>query len=298
MTRATPERGPGGSPRGLPVVRGIEPVGGPLPDVASHLVHAVAVGVEGLTGAVPAYPSAIVFSAGKVPGRRSCGAPRRVPAHRPTGTCARRARPVRRTPTRPRSAGASPSTRRTRARHSTIRARLDARARSSTAESGPSGCAQSAPSTWRHHGASATAAGWREVIGEEAREHKRPAEPLRIAAVSGRRHERGELRVRDRMAEIENGESETSWAGPSPSATYPCFPFVPMRMSRRRARRDPRRSRQALPASVRSPTVSPATTPDHAPRQVHSSFRSRFDQTSSRGRTGACSIQCSTVERT
>ena len=97
-----------------------------LPDVAGHLIEAVAVGLERVHGrrARVSVRLGVVCWEGALkdvhPVLRH-----RAPAPRPTGTGTRRPRRALRTPTRPRSADGRQPIRKTRARHSTRRAPRD-----------------------------------------------------------------------------------------------------------------------------------------------------------------------------
>ena len=158
MERCVPRRGPlrvRAPVAGVEV--GAEPVRAPLPDVAGHVVQSVAVGREGVdrAGAVEAVLDTC-SRAGRCPARRSCGARRPARARRPTGTPCPRARRARRTPIRPRSAAACRPSRSRPARRSSVTCTTGWSMRPSSSDCGPSGRRQSAPSTWRHHGACAT----------------------------------------------------------------------------------------------------------------------------------------------
>ena len=231
MTRCVPCSGPVGSRRGaVPVRRRVEPVGAPLPHVAGHVVQAESVRLEGVDGRRPGEAvGARVGSPGTSPGTRSSGARRRARARRPTGTPSRAGRRGRRTPTRLRSAASSRSTRRTPGRRSTTRGRRGGPRVRRGSDCGPSGCRQSAPSTCRHHSEPTTP----RVAGKSS--GRKPAKtndhPNRSASVtwpvaSTNSAKRVVLTV---TASIRNGDSSTTWIGPSPSAGYARASTEPMR---------------------------------------------------------------------
>ena len=208
-------RGPCGIVRSI-ALRGsrVEPVGAPLPDVAGHVVEAVAVGRERVdrSGAVEAVRGG-VLARERRPARRSsvlaAGLELVAPRERPAAP----GRRARRTPTPPRSAGACRPTRSRRGRRSRRRARPGARRALRVDDCGPSGWRQSAPSTCRHQGAWATALGGREVVRQEPGEDERPAVVLGLGHVAGGLDERARSwRWRPR-----NDRSRTGSSGDPPN---------------------------------------------------------------------------------
>ena len=158
MTRCSPVGGPVGiDGRARATDRRVEPVGAPLPHVARRVVEPEPVRAR-RHPPVRCRRSRRPGScgSGRCPATRCSGADRRVRARRPTGTGPARDLPAPRTPTPPRSAGARRPTRSTPSRRTTRRARPGGRSRPSIDDCGPSGWAQSAPNTCRHHGAWAT----------------------------------------------------------------------------------------------------------------------------------------------
>ena len=116
-----------------------------------------------------------------------------------------------------RQARAGPA-RRTPARRSRRCGPRDGRVARRRSDCGPSGWAQSAPSHLAPPRRADDRAGGGEVVGQQAGEDERPAEPLGLRAVTRR------LRRTPRTAAfvtawraIANGASSTSCAGPSPS---------------------------------------------------------------------------------
>ena len=161
------------------------PVGAPLPDVAGHVVQAVAVGRERLHrgGALEAVGRRC-SGAGTRPARcwrsdRRVGAARRRPRRR----ACRPARRGRRTPTRPRSAAACRPTSRRRRRRPRRRGRRGDRPCPSMVLPGPSGCRQLAPGVHFHHCEKSSSVD--RPVGR--REHQRAGdELLRRAAAASR----------------------------------------------------------------------------------------------------------------
>ena len=173
----------------------VEPVRGPLPDVPGRVVQPVAVGRRTNRPArCRRKPSARVFWAGKSPCQTfmRCSPP--GSSSSPHG-----------------NALASSPPRAARSHSASVGSRVAAHAlyatasfqetwttgwstRPSSVESGPSGCAQSAPSTFRHHGVCATASVGGKSSGQKTREDERPAVALRLGHVPGRLDERREAR--------------------------------------------------------------------------------------------------------
>ena len=220
MTRAAPRCGPRGiGARAARVVPGVEPVGGPLPDVPGHVGQPVAVrrvGADG-GGADEAVGAGVALrEAG--PGRRSSGARRRAPARRPTGSGDGRGRRARRTPTRPRSAAASPTTRRTPARRSRRRARPGGRRGPPGRIAGPRGdpTRRRAPAATTPRRRPRASAGSRPAAGPRTRTTSRSARP-RSGGRSPRRRPRTARWSRP-CGRSRTARARTSCAGPSPSA--------------------------------------------------------------------------------
>ena len=165
-----------GAPAHVPLTGagGIEPVRTPLPDVAGDVVEPVAVRGNAPTGAVPAYPSAPVLSPGNSPWNTFMRCPPPGSNSSPHGKRDSDPR-VRRTPTRPLSAGGSRSTRRKRGvapRDVGHRMVMVVRCRNARPVGvSPVGAVSPDATTGR----------WRrrvcrgEVVGQEAAEHERPA---------------------------------------------------------------------------------------------------------------------------
>ena len=196
------------------VVRADPAVGAPLPDVAGHVVQAVAVGGYASTGRCRSSRRRRSWLGERRPATRSSGARRRARARRPTGRPRRRGRRGRRTPTRPRSAAARRPRRRTRRRRASDTCTTGWSARSPRSDCGPSGCAQSAPSTWRHHGAAATprVGGSRRAAGRRRRTTSRSARHRDVAGDPG---EAANSRVRHRAgADREAAERRRGAPGP------------------------------------------------------------------------------------
>ena len=135
------------------------------------------------------------------------------------------------------------------ARRSSRRGRRGGPADPSMSDCGPSGWRQSAPSTCRHHGACATAAGGREVVGQQPAEHERPAEALGLGHVAGRLDEPREVGVRDR-AGVDPERVERAPAAPGPRR----------RPGRRQRPRSPSgtRRRRAAPCAAYGNSSPPA----------------------------------------
>ena len=182
---ACPRGGPCGLVRLSRVWKsGLIPVRAPLPDVAGHVVEAVAVRREGVhrARAVEAVGER-VLARERRPARRSSGARRRARARRPRGTA---------WPSSPPRAAYSHSAsvgRRLPAQRAVglgvVPAHVDDRVVHALLEVGaaaPSGRRQSAPSTWRHHGACAAA----RVGGKSSgsRPAKTNDQPKRSASVT------------------------------------------------------------------------------------------------------------------
>ena len=225
---------------------GLIPVGAPLPDVAGHVVEAVAVRREGVHRArCRSSRRQRVLAAGTRPARRSSGARRRARARRPRGTAAPRGRRAPRTPTRPRSAGACPPSRSRPAasfqrdvHDRMVRALVEVGLR--TLRLAPVRALDLAPPRRVRHGPRG-----REVVGQQAGEDERPAEALGLGDVAGRLDEaRRTPRSRRRRRRSRTGRARTRRTGPSPSPGYASGRRSPIRNS------PPGRS--TVPASTRA----------------------------------------------
>ena len=168
---------------------------------------------------------------GTCPATRSCGARRRARDRCPKERAFVRAHHAPRTPIRPRSAAACRTSRRTRSRRSTTRARPGGRhgRRSTTADLPGASSSRRTPV--------ATRASARPRASPRSR---RAANPRRRTTIrSARRRSRDQWRRRTHansafvtaVVSIQNGDSRTRCTGPSPSPSYAHGPSVPMKDS-------------------------------------------------------------------
>ena len=203
--------------------------------------------------------------------RRSRGARREARALCPKGSGIARARRARRTPTRPRLASARRSTRKTHTchpmRHARRDDRTDHRRRLRALGVRPIGALDLPPP-----GRTDDTARPRRIRRQELGEDERPAEPPRIGPVTGRLHERRELRIRDREARNRERRDADLVRGSLAVLAVPAWSVgTPSRTFRLRAERGLHQARRALPSEPLARVRNRSRVAKSAPHPVHNS---------------------------
>ena len=203
----------------LPAKPWIEPVRGPFPDVARHVVQPVAVGREGVHGAgsVVAVGVGVLGREGALPDVHPVLAARLALVAPGEGLAIEPARGPR-TPTRPRSAGACPPRCSTPGRRSRRHVRRGDRGDRRATTAGPPGAASRLPPPCATTEPRATAwVGGKSSGRSPAKTNDQPNRSASVAyPVASMKEAKASLETA--TASIQKESSEISRTGPSPSA--------------------------------------------------------------------------------